>query len=209
MRVSCPFALSRILFTLAAAGCATAPREHEAPRPRAAPTDDVRVALNRLFSEHVWLAAAATGAALQQHPGAFAAAAAALDSNSVALADAVGTFHGATARDAFLPLWRRHIGIVVDYATAVGAKDEAKRDAAADDLFAYVADLTAFLHSAHPNLPEAALSALIEDHVATLLDVVDAQGAEDWPAAYTALRRAAAHMGAIADPLAADLRGER
>jgi hypothetical protein len=166
---------------------------------------DLRVAFNGLFSEHIWLAGAATGAALQGSQQGFAAAAAALDSNSVAIADAVGRFHGAGARSAFLPLWRRHIGFVVDYTTGVAANDKAKQDKAVNDLLGYANDLAAFLHSAHPDLPTATLADLIRGHIVSLKSVIDRQAAGDWAGAFLALRSAAAHMQMIGDPLAMDL----
>lgn len=166
---------------------------------------DVRVLLNGLFAEHIWLAGAATGAALQGSTSGFTAAAAALDSNSVAIADAVGAVHGKAAREAFLPLWRRHIGFVVDYTHGVAGKDMAKQDRAVKALLGYANDLAAFLHSAHPNLPTATLAELIRGHIVTLKAVIDAQAAGRWDAAFLALRSAAAHMQMIADPLARDV----
>jgi hypothetical protein len=166
---------------------------------------DVRVLLNGLFAEHIWLAGAATGAALQGSAQGFGAAAAALDSNSVAIAGAVGAVHGANARDAFLPLWRRHIGFVVDYTQGVAAKDRGKQDRAVKALLGYADDLAAFLHSAHPRLPMATLAELIRGHIVTLKAVIDAQAAGKWDVAFLALRGAAAHMQMIADPLAMDV----
>jgi hypothetical protein len=77
---------------------------------------DLRVALNKLLGEHVILAADATGAALGGRSAEFEAAAAALDGNSQDIAAAVGSVYGAPAGEAFLPLWRKHIGFVVDCA---------------------------------------------------------------------------------------------
>jgi hypothetical protein len=168
-------------------------------------TGDLRVAFNGLFAEHVWLAGSATGAALQGSQTGFAAAAAALDSNSVAIADAVGRFHGAGARNAFLPLWRRHIGFVVDYTTGLATRDKGKQEKAVSDLLGYANGLAAFLHSAHPELPTATLADLVRGHIVSLKGAIDAQGAGDWAGAYLALRNAAAHMRMIADPLAMDL----
>ena len=74
----------------------------------------LRVTLNKLLAEHVYLAARATGAALGGQMPAFEAAAAALDGNSVDLAKASETAYGDDAEKAFLPLWRAHIRMVVD-----------------------------------------------------------------------------------------------
>jgi hypothetical protein len=68
---------------------------------------DLRTGLNQLFQEHIYLAGAATGAALGGRNAEFTAAAGALDANSMAIAKAVGSVYGTDAEAAFLPLWRR------------------------------------------------------------------------------------------------------
>ena len=158
--------------------------------------------LNTLLQEHVYLAAAATGAALGGREAEFKAAAGALDQNSVAISKAIGTVYGADAEQAFLPLWRRHIGFAVDYTVGVANNDKAKQDKAVNDLMAYTKDFGAFLNSANPNLPTKVVADLVQHHVVTLKTVIDAQASKDQAKAYTALRTAAGHMQAIADPLA-------
>src|SRR5262245_21681560 len=158
--------------------------------------------LNTLFQEHVYLAAAATGAALGGREAEFKAAAGALDQNSVAISKAIGTVYGADAEQAFLLLWRRHIGFAVDYTVGVANNDKAKQDKAVNDLMAYTKDFGAFLNSANPNLPTKVVADLVQHHVVTLKTVIDAQASKDQGKAYTALRTAAGHMQAIADPLA-------
>jgi hypothetical protein len=163
---------------------------------------DLRTGLNGLLQEHVTLAAAATNAALGGRAAEFQAAAGALDQNSQDIAKAIGSVYGQGAQDAFLPLWRKHIGFFVDYTQGVAAKDKAKQDKAVNDLVGYTADFGAFLNSANPNLPKDAVAGLVKTHVLTLKDVVDAQGAGDHATAYAALRKAGAHMQMIGDPLA-------
>jgi hypothetical protein len=163
---------------------------------------DLRVALNNTLSQHVYLAAAATGAALGGRSGEFKGAAGALDSNSVALSKAIGSVYGAEAETAFLSLWREHIGIFVDYATGVAKKDKKMQDVAVQRLVAYADDFAAFLASANPNLPKDAVAGLVREHVTGLKAVVDAQGKGEFAMAYNQLRTAAAHMQMIADPLA-------
>jgi hypothetical protein len=162
----------------------------------------LRTGLNTLLSEHVYLAAAATGAALDGREAEFKAAAGALDANSVAIAQAIGSVYGKDAEGAFLPLWRRHIGFVVDYTVGAAGRDSAKQEKAVSDLVAYTQDFGAFLASANPNLPRSVVADLVKHHVVTLKEVVDAQAAKDPARAYTAVRTAAGHMRQIADPLA-------
>ena len=163
----------------------------------------LRVALNGLLQEHAYLATLATGAALQGRTADFQAAGAALDGNSVDLSKAIGSIYGSGAEQAFLPLWRKHIGFFVDYTTGLATKDKAKQDKAVNDLIGYTQDFGAFLNSANPNLPKDTVAGLVKEHVLTLKAVVDAQAARTPDKADQALRMAAAHMQHIADPLAA------
>jgi hypothetical protein len=163
---------------------------------------DLRTALNTGLAEHVWLAAAATEAALGGRSGEFQNAAAALDANSVALSQAIGSVYGQGAGTAFLELWRKHITFFVDYTTGVAKKDQTMQDKAIKDLLGYADDFGAFLASANPNLPKDVVAGLVRDHAVGLKAVVDAQAKGDWATAYTKLREAAAHMQMIADPLA-------
>ena len=170
---------------------------------RGAMSSDLRTGLNSLFREHVFLAAAATGAALTGRDGEFKAAAGALDGNSIDIAKAIGAVYGAGAEQAFLPLWRKHIGFVVDYTVGIATKDDAKKNKAVSDLVQYTQDFGAFLASANPNLPKDVVANLVKDHVLTLKDVIDAQATGDMNKTFMAIRSAAGHMGMIADPLAA------
>jgi hypothetical protein len=192
---------------LLVSGCAQSmPAGHAMASPAAStsatPAASLRATLNALFAEHVVLASAATGAALGGREAEFRAAAGALDANSVAIAQAVGSVYGKDAEAAFLPLWRKHIGFVVDYTVGAAGGDRAKQDKAVSELVAYTQDFGAFLASANPNLPKSVVADLVQHHVVTLKDVIDAQAAKDHARAYAAMRSASAHMAMIADPLA-------
>jgi hypothetical protein len=91
---------------------AAAPRSTGATA-MATPAAELRTGLNALMSEHVILAAAATGAALGTRSAEFQAAAGMLDANSMDIAKAIGSVYGPDAEQAFLPLWRKHIGFAV------------------------------------------------------------------------------------------------
>lgn len=175
-----------------------------AAAPAAAQTSasDLRTGLNTTLAAHVYLAAAATEAALGGRSGEFRDAAGALDANSVALGKAIGSVYGDGAGSAFLALWRKHIGFFVDYTNGVAKKDKAMQDKAVNDLIGYAGDFAAFLASANPNLPKDVVTGLVKDHVVGLKAVVDAQAKGDWTTAYARLHEAAGHMQMIADPLA-------
>jgi len=163
---------------------------------------DLRVGLNTMLEEHVYLAASATGAALGGRQAEFEGAAAVLDMNSVALSKAIGSVYGPDAEAAFLALWRKHIGFVVDYTTGLATKDKGKQDRAVNALVGYAGDFGAFINAANPNLPKDVVAGLVKTHIVTLKDVIDAQAAGDTKGAYAKARDAAGHMKMIADPLA-------
>ena len=164
---------------------------------------DLRVGLNQLLQEHLYLASFATGSALGGRSDEFAAAGGALNTNGTDLGAAIGSLYGDEAKDAFNQIWSAHNGFFVDYTTGVATKDMAMQDKAVQDLTTvYVPAFADFLAGA-TDLPKDVLTTLITDHVLTTKAVVDAQFTEDWTAAAAADREAAQHMQMIGDPLAA------
>ena len=94
----------------------------------ASPTAELRSTLTALLTEHVYLSGVAVATAYATAPNSpeFQAAAAALDQNSVAVADAVGSVVP-DQRDTFPDAWRAHIGDFVSYAVAAKSGDEEPR----------------------------------------------------------------------------------
>ena len=165
---------------------------------------DLRVTLDRLLGEHTILAIVATQKGFSGDKD-FKAAAGALDRNSVALADAIGSVYGAEARSKFLDgkaMWRAHIGFFVDYTVGLATKDKAKQTKAVNDLNGYVEAFSGFLSGA-TGLPRAALRKSIAMHVGHLKDQIDAYSAGKYSRAYELTRHAYAHMFMTGDTLAA------
>jgi len=163
---------------------------------------DLRVGLNQLLQEHLYVASSATGAALGGRSDEFAAAGAVLNTNGTDLGAAIGSVYDGAAKDAFNKIWSAHNGFFVDYTTGVATKDKAMQDKAVEDLtMVYLPEFADFLSGA-TDLPNAALTELIKTHVLTTKAVVDAQASEDWTAAAAADLAAGDHMQLIADPLA-------
>ncbi len=119
---------------------------------------DLRVGLNQRLTEHAYLAAAATGAALGARSEESRGATGALDANSLDLARAIGAVYGRDAGTSFLELWRQHIVFVflIDYTRATASKNARMQDDAVQNLLGYAEDFAAFLAAANPHLPEAA-----------------------------------------------------
>jgi hypothetical protein len=162
---------------------------------------DLRVALNQLLQEHLYLASSATGAALDGRSDEFAAAGGALNTNGTDVGAAIGSLYGDEAKDQFNKIWSAHNGFFVDYTTGVAKKDQKMQDKAVEDLTTvYLPEFTAFLVGA-TNLPEAAVTELVKEHVLTTKAIVDAQAKGDWKAAAAADRMAGQHMEMLGDPL--------
>jgi hypothetical protein len=163
---------------------------------------DLRVGLNQLLQEHLYLASFATDAALGGRNDEFAAAGAALNTNGTDLGGAIGGLYGDAAKDQWNQIWSAHNGFFVDYTTGVATDDQAMMDKAVQDLTTvYVPQFAEFLAGA-TDLPKDALATLITEHVLTTKAIVDAQGAGDAEAAAAADREAGMHMQMIGDPLA-------
>ncbi len=164
---------------------------------------DLRAGLTGLLTDHVYLAgiAVSTGVGSGLDSGAFKAAAGTLDKNSVGLSEAIGSVYGDAAGKQFLELWRAHIGFFVDYTKAKAGKDAEAAAAARTKLDGYREDFGAFIASANPNLPKAAVAEDLEPHVETVIDAIDAVVAK-YPTAFEKLRVAAGHMPMTAAVLA-------
>ncbi|HUP26268.1 MAG TPA: hypothetical protein VM124_01315 [Candidatus Limnocylindrales bacterium] len=162
----------------------------------------LRVLLNNLEAQHVDLASAATRAGFSGDKS-FQAAAGALDKNSHALADAVGSVYGKEAGDKFYEIWNSHIGFFVNYTVAASKGDKAGMDKAVQDLNGYVEAVSAFLSGANPNLPKDAVAQLVTEHVGLLKNAVDKYGAGDYAGSYEAQQAARDQITTkIADTLA-------
>jgi hypothetical protein len=104
----------------------------------------------------------------------FKAAATALDSNSVDLADAVASVYGQEAGDQFLDLWRKHIGMFVDYTEGRLTGNKAQEQKALKALENYKKDFSAFLSKATGGeLPQDAAAEALQAHVDSLIRVIN------------------------------------
>ncbi|MEY2474932.1 MAG: hypothetical protein QOG87_247 [Actinomycetota bacterium] len=169
---------------------------------------ELRAGLSGLLTEHVYLAALATGAALRGDAKGFEANAAALNgptnSNTADLTKAIGSAYGDDVGKAFDGLWRSngHIPAFVAYTQAVAKEDAAGKQKAVADLTAYATTVGTTLNSVNENLPADAVTKMITSHATTLITVIDAQKAGDQPKVYSSLRAAYHHMDEMATVLA-------
>jgi hypothetical protein len=182
----------------------------------ASSASELRAGLTHLLGEHVYLAGLAINQAVADKGNleapATADAVAALDANSVALSEAIGSVYGDDAAAQFLELWRQHIGFFVDYTLGGATGDMAMQDDAKANLDQYRADFGKFVDDATGGeLPADAVAEDLQVHVSTLVDAVDAVLAGS-PDVFPKLRTAASHMPgtalALADAIAKQMPDE-
>ena len=165
--------------------------------------EDLRVSLDNLFAEHAVLAMNASNAGVTGSK-AFPAAAAALDTNSVAISKAIGSVYGPAAANTFLNgkfMWRAHIKFFVDYTVALAKHDKVGETRAVAGLKQYTVTFGNFLATA-TGLPKLAVQNDLLGHVFELKQQLDdfaagkySLAAQDYHAAYN-------HMFMTADLIA-------
>ncbi|MGH3941288.1 MAG: hypothetical protein ACRDTG_22175 [Pseudonocardiaceae bacterium] len=165
---------------------------------------ELRSGLTYLLTSHVDLAGIALAQAVSQggdlEEPTVKAAVAALDTNSVALAEAVGAAYP-DAEEPFLESWRQHIGFFVDYTLGKATKDQAKTDKAIADLDGYRTSFGQLINSVVPELPADAVAEALVPHVDSVLATIDSLVADDGQV-FTKLAEASAHMPETAATLA-------
>jgi hypothetical protein len=165
----------------------------------------LRAGLDQLFREHVDLTGYVVQTAVINGIGSSntAQALTALDGNTVALGDAIGSVYGSAARTAFLKLWRAHIGFFVDYTKGLATGNQSMVNTAQSKLANYRKDFSNFLGSA-TGLPASAISADLQGHVTTLEAAIKAIVTKS-PDAASKLQMAAMHMDGTALVLASGI----
>jgi hypothetical protein len=164
----------------------------------------LRATLTSLLSDHVWLAGNALDTAVRQggdlKDPQVVGAVKALDANSVALAEAVGSVYP-DAQKPFLASWRQHIGFFVNYTLGKAGKDDKQVEKAKADLDAYRTSFGELINSVVPELPADAVAEELTPHVDSLFAAIDASVAGE-PDYQSKLSRAADHMAHTAEILA-------
>jgi len=127
---------------------------------------------------------------------------AALDDNTNALGDAIGSLYGDAAKRQFLKLWNDHIGFFVTYVKGDLTKDAALKAKANRQLDGYRTAFGAFVEGAtNKALPADAVAQELVGHVQTLEAAIDAIVAKS-PRAPHLIGMAADHMDGTAKALA-------
>jgi hypothetical protein len=184
--------------------CATAGAHERASAPPSASATQLRADMRQLWEDHVAYTAFFYKAALSgsDDTGKIAER---LLRNQDDIGNAVKPFYGDAAGDKLASLLRDHILIAADLVSAAKAGDAAKQDAANKKWFQNADDIAAFLSSANPNWPRAALQDMLRGHLAMVTDQVVATLKHDAAAQIAAYDKGEQHMLMVADALAAGI----
>jgi len=158
------------------------------------PAVELRADLDRMFSEHVYLAMTAMRKGANQDPD-FEQAVAALQGNTEDLTAAISSVYGEEAGNQFKELWSNHIGFFVDYVKATGSGDEEAKQEALDNLSNYKEEFSTFMSNATDNqLKSDALAEGLQMHINQLIGGFNAFVEGDYKEAYETQSNAMEHM---------------
>src|SRR5262245_18753624 len=122
--------------------------------------------MRKLWSDHVFWTRDYAAAAIGNQPDATAAAAR-LMKNQEDIGNAIAIYYGKPAGDKLTGLLKEHIQIAVDLIQAAKSHDQAKFQDADRKWNKNAEDISDFLSKANPNWTKAALSDLMNMHLAT------------------------------------------
>jgi uncharacterized protein YaaR (DUF327 family) len=185
--VAVPLSLSLLVPGVASANTSEAPSVDTA-------AVELRADLDRLFSEHAYLAMTAMRKGANGDKD-YAQVAEALNGNTEDLTAAIDGVYGEAAGEQFNEFWSNHISYFVDYVKASANGDEAAKQAALEELQMYKQDFSTFISEAtNGKVPADVLSSGLQTHIEQLISGFDAYMAEDYDKAYSTQSDAMEHL---------------
>lgn len=162
--------------------------------------DTVHLKLRSLLQEHALGAATVFINRFDGSP-AYQASYDAAAQNSQAIADLIGTYYGNDAENTFLPLWKSHIDLLVQYTDAVKNNDGNAKQQALDGLNNVTDQMVSFLNQQDQSLPTDTLRSLLTDHIHMEQSIIDAHAAGDYASQFTQMHQAFVNAGDAADQI--------
>ena len=160
---------------------------------------DLRVAVNKAMQGHVGLGSKALRDVIDNADSA-SDSVAALDKNTVAISDLIGSVFGSSARADFIDLWREHIVDFARYAEAIREDNDSLKEDAEDDLEQYAEDIATFLNSAMPmTIQKKTVVAGASEHRDLFFNIMDNWEDNDYDDSMDAQIKAAAQIKGISD----------
>jgi hypothetical protein len=163
---------------------------------------DLRIRLDLLLGEHVFLIAKEADAAAGPRTDEYTSYLGLLTSNGTNLSDLVSSAFGDTAASQFDQLWSAHNGFFVDYTVGLAAHNQDKASGAITSLTkTFVPQLSQFI-ATQSQLPLDPMTLLANEQVLETKAVIDDAAAQDATKLYADLRTAYAQSSRIGDAIA-------
>jgi hypothetical protein len=162
--------------------------------------EPVRLALRKLWSDHVIWTREYIIAAIAGTPDAQPAAGRLLQNQSD-IGAAIVPFYGQAAGDQLTDLLKQHIMIAVDLVAAAKSGDQAAFASNDDKWTANARDISRFLAGANPHWPEAAVFDLLAQHLSLTKGEVVARLQQNWEADIKAFDDIFTEIMVLADAL--------
>jgi len=156
--------------------------------------------MRELWTDHVVWTRDYIMAAVGDQPDAKAAASR-LMKNQEDIGAAVAKFYNKTAGDELTTLLKEHIAIAVDIIKFAKAGDKASQQQAAAKWQRNGEAIADVLSKANPNWPRATLVNMMNVHLSTTTDELNARMAKDWEGDVRAFDKVFAHILTMADAL--------
>lgn len=195
--VAALFLLSASAQAQPAAAAAPAASRHEA---KAMATAELRMAMRKLWEEHITYTRNYIISALAGLPDSSAVAARLLR-NQDDIGNAIKPYYGDAAGKKLSALLRDHITIATEVVKAAKGGDRVQLAAAQAKWSANGKEIAAFLSGANPNWPKATLEAMLQKHLDLTSGEVVGRLNKDWAADINAYDDGHAHMMMFADAL--------
>jgi len=170
-----------------------------------AAAQDLRVKMNNLLSQHVTSSLDTTRAIIDGDQRQIVAAEETQRLNAEDLAAAVGSVYGDAAQSQFDALFKEHIEASNAYAMAEAAGDTNAKQMALDELYEYLDEISAFLSSAAPSLPQQDVYNLLKEHEELINKATDAYYRGDYVQSFQMEREALKQVSRIADALSSGI----
>jgi hypothetical protein len=176
---------------------------HTAPPAAKLPPAPLPLQFDQLLGQHAFVAVQLMRGMVSAEPGTRQAAGSALQANTEALSQLVGSSYGTAAGDRFKQLWQRRIADLSLYADSVASGDAAGRKTAQDALVGDSANYGSWLAGASKNRVKSSdAAATARQHAQELMKQVDAYHVKDYTQAYLSERQAYEQIFSSGAPLA-------
>lgn len=196
-RTETRIATTALALVVALAGCGLGKDDDRpVPEPPTTAAATLRVTLDLLFREHVYLLGLVTENVITKQIKGFEGAAEALEQNALALADEFEKTYAERGEKGFLTAWRRYTDLMAQYADRKVRKLKLTK---VDQAFARAAgNVASFSGALTPLINPRLMGTRMRDLIVSIRAAIDAQVAKDYKKADASLRTASERAADIA-----------